>query len=114
MVIEEQIQRFDSFFDAETLYQQVSKKDKTVGIATVYRLLKALADTGKIHSYSCNRRTIYSTSKKSHCHFICETCQNTTHIYLKKLDFLQKEVRGDICHLQIDIAGRCEKCQKKQ
>jgi len=112
-LIEEEIKSLHSFFDAEKLYMRVSKKNKKIGIATVYRFLKKLTEEGKIHSYSCNRKIIYSTNVRSHCHFICENCGNIKHINLKKLDFLQKEVKGDICHFQIDITGVCEKCQTK-
>lgn len=110
-VIEEEIKNLRSFFDAEKLYIQVSKKNKKIGIATVYRFLKKLAEEGKIHSYSCNRKIIYSSNARSHCHFICENCGDTKHINLKKLDFMQKEIKGSICHFQIDITGLCEKCQ---
>lgn len=111
-LIEEEIRNLRSFFDAEKLYRQVSKKDKKTGIATVYRFLKRLTEEGKIHSYSCNRKTIYSSDARSHCHFICEKCGNIEHINLKKLDFMQKEIKWDICHFQIDITGVCEKCHK--
>ncbi len=109
----EEIKNLHSFFDAEKLYKQVSKRDKDIGIATVYRFLKRLTEEGRIHSYNCNRKTIYSSNIRSHCHFICENCGNIKHINLKKLDFIQKEVKGDICHFQIDITGVCEKCQTK-
>lgn len=112
-LIEEEINNFHSFFDAEKLYRQVSKKNKKMGIATVYRFLKKLVKEGKIHSYSCDRKTIYSSNAKSHCHFICEDCGDVEHINLKKLDFIQKEMKGNICHIQIDITGVCKKCQSK-
>ena len=82
-------------------------------MATVYRFLKKLSKEGKIHKYLCNRKTIYSSNIKSHCHFICETCGDVKHINLKKLDFLNKEVKGNICHFQIDISGICEQCKTK-
>jgi len=112
-VIEREISNFHSFFNAEELYRQVSKKDKNIGIATVYRFLKRLIEEGRIHSYFCDRKTIYSSNTRSHCHFICENCGDITHINLKKLDFMQKEVKGNIRHFQIDITGICEKCQTK-
>lgn len=110
-LIEKEIEHFHSFFNAEELYQRVSQKNKKIGIATIYRFLKYLTEKGKIHSYSCNRKIIYSSNKKSHCHFICKTCGDIKHINIKKLDFIQKEVSENISHFQIDITGTCEKCQ---
>jgi Fur family ferric uptake transcriptional regulator len=112
-LIEKEMSFFKSFFDAEELYVRVSKKNSKIGIATVYRFLKKLSKEGKIHTYLCNRKTIYSSNITSHCHFTCENCGNVKHINLKKLDFLNKEVKGSICHFQIDISGICEQCKTK-
>lgn len=112
-IIEKEIKNLHSFFNAERLYEKISKTNKKMGIATIYRFLKKLTEEGKIHSYSCNRKTIYSSNIKNHCHFTCENCGDIKHINLKKLDFMQKEIKGDICHFQIDITGICEKCPTK-
>src|SRR3989344_2278873 len=112
-MIEQEIATYSSFFNAEDLYQKVSKKNSTIGIATIYRFLQDLTRNRQIHSYSCNRKTLYSNSKKNHCHFTCEKCSERKHLDIKKLDFLHKEVHGDICHFQIDISGICENCLTK-
>ena len=110
-IIEKEINNIHYFFDVKRLYKQISKKDKNIGIATIYRFLKRLTEKRDIHSYNCDRKIIYSSNARSHCHFICEKCGDITHIHLKKLDFIQKEIKGDICHFQIDVTGVCEKCQ---
>ena len=110
--IEEEIKNLNSFFDAEKLHERVFAKNNKIGIATVYRFLKKLTEEGKIHSYSCNRRVIYSSDLRSHCHFTCEECGEISHVNVEKLDFLKEKVRGDVCHFQINIAGVCEKCQE--
>ncbi len=111
-LIEKEIKNFQSFFDAEKLYKKVSERNKKIGVATVYRFLKKLTEEGRIHSYSCKRKMVYSSDIKSHSHFICEKCGEIEHIKLKKLDFMQNEIKGDICHFQIDITGVCENCKK--
>tara|TARA_Y100000310_G_scaffold316125_1_gene367509 strand:+ start:345 stop:716 length:372 start_codon:yes stop_codon:yes gene_type:complete len=113
-IIGEEVKRMHSFFDAEKLYKKVVEKNKKIGIATVYRFLKNLIEEGKIHAYSCNRKTIYSFNIRSHCHFNCENCGNVEHINLKKVDFIQNVVKGDICHFQIDVTGVCFTCVQKQ
>ena len=113
-IIKEEIMKFNSFFDAEQLYQKVLSRRKNIGIASIYRFLKKLVDEGKIHSYLCNRKTVYSFNIKNHCHFICENCGYVKHISIKKLDFLKNEIKKDICHFQIDITGICEKCRNKR
>ncbi|MEN9626033.1 MAG: hypothetical protein RL557_361 [archaeon] len=113
ILLQEEIQKSNSFFNAEELHQKVRKKDKTIGIATVYRFLKSLKEKNKIHSYTCNRRIIYSLENKNHCHFVCENCGKTEHIHVSSLDFIKNKMSGIICHFQIDIAGLCEKCREK-
>ncbi len=101
-------------FSAETLHKEVSRQHKKIGIATVYRFLNSLAAERKVHVYSCNRQTLYSSSNTSHCHFTCENCKAVRHIPLKKLDFLQEEIKGNICHFQIDVTGVCGKCKNEK
>lgn len=107
--LNQELKNMDSFFTADDLYSKV--KNKGIGIATIYRFLSQIIKEGTLHSYSCNRKTVYSIDKKNHCHFICERCNLIKHIDLKRLEFLNKELKGKICHFQINITGICEKCQ---
>lgn len=109
-IIEEETGKFDSFFTADELFERVSKRDPNIGIATVYRYLKETGDDGGLHTYNCDRRAIYSINDDSHCHFRCTQCGTESHIHIKKIDFMQKGVKGRICHFQIDIYGICEDC----
>lgn len=111
-LLQEEINKINSFFTAEELLNKVNKKNKKIGIATIYRFLKNLTKKGKLHSYLCDRKTIYSIHKKSHCHFICEKCGKTEHIEIKNIDFIKNKIKNTICHFQIDISGICEKCKK--
>ena len=112
-LLNEEVKKFNSFFTAEELLTKTNKRDSKLGIATVYRFLSDLLTKRQIHSYICNRKTIYSTQNNSHCHFTCEKCNEIKHILVKKVDFLKESIEGEVCHLQIDVAGICKKCLKK-
>jgi len=112
-IIEEEATKFDSFFTADELFEMVRKRDPNIGIATVYRYLRDTGCNGELHTYYCDRRTIYSINDDSHCHFRCTQCDTVSHISIKKIDFMQKGVKGRICHFQIDIYGICEDCLGK-
>ena len=99
-----------SFFSAEEFFKRLEKKDTSLGIATVYRFLKEMRKRGKIHAYTCGRSLIYSVHKNAHCHFICEKCGKIAHFPLNSLDFLKKNVPGEICHFQLDVHGVCKEC----
>ncbi|HLD40190.1 MAG TPA: transcriptional repressor [Candidatus Nanoarchaeia archaeon] len=109
-LIEQELQSFSSFFTAEDLYHKVAKKNPSLGIATIYRFLNELTKEGTIHTYLCNRKTLYSNSKKNHCHFTCEKCGEKKHITIQKLDFVKEQIDGELCHFQVDITGICKKC----
>lgn len=109
-LIDSCLSSFDSFFTAEELLEKVHQANNKLGLATIYRFLKSKVDAGELHSYQCDRRTIYSLDKKSHCHFHCEECGNSAHITLRNIDFLKKGLKGKICHFQINVVGICEKC----
>lgn len=112
MVLTHTIYSFKSFFDADDVHHKLSSTHPQIGIATIYRLLRDLSERGEIHAFYCERRTIYSNNRNNHCHFVCERCAEKKHIQLNKLDFLRSEIKGEICHFQIDVSGICEKCCK--
>ncbi|MBU0460613.1 MAG: transcriptional repressor [Nanoarchaeota archaeon] len=110
-LIQEEVEKIKTFFTAEELLNKVKRCDKKIGLATVYRFLKELRNTGELHSYLCNRKTIYSKSEDNHCHFICQKCGQVKHFDVKSIDFLK--IKEDICHFQIDVHGTCKKCLKE-
>ena len=112
-LLEEEITKYGSFFNAEDLLQKAGRRNPKLGLATIYRYLNDQVTLGKLHSYTCNRRALYSTSKKNHCHFHCEKCGEIKHISLQRLDFLKQSIEGELCHFQIDVAGICTKCLTK-
>lgn len=111
-LLHEVVATFSTFFTAEQFYQRAQKRDPRLGIATVYRFLHDLTSNHDLHSYQCNRRTIYSSTYKSHCHFICRRCKKTSNFTVNNLDFLHKNMHGTICHFHIEVEGICEKCQE--
>ncbi len=112
-ILQKEFESFTNFFTAEDLHDKIKKRDKEIGIATVYRFLKDLREKRKLHSYVCDRKMIYSKEKNSHSHYACQCCGKTFHINIKNLDFIKKEIPGNICHFQIEVAGVCDDCSDK-
>ncbi len=109
----EEIKQLKSFFDAYTLHRNVSRKDRKLGIATVYRFLTQLEEQGGIHSFICDKKRIYSSNKVNHAHFKCERCGQVTHLKITNIDFLKELKDNEVCHFQIEISGICSTCRKK-
>ncbi len=109
-----EVQKFNSFFTAEDFFKQARKKDPNIGIATVYRFLNDLVNKKELHSYICDRRTLYSRQKNSHCHFICEKTGKIIHFEIENLDFLKHlkgKIPGTISSVQLEIKGICDNCK---
>lgn len=112
-LLTEEVKKFNSFFTAEDFFKQVRKKDPKIGIATVYRFLKDLVNKKELHSYICDRRTLYSRQNNSHCHFICEKTGKIIHFDINNLDFLKhikSKIPGSIRSVQLEIKGTCDDC----
>jgi len=110
--ITKELESLNGMFDADKLYDKVKIKDKSVGIATIYRYLKEMKSEGELYSYICNRRTIYSKGKNSHCHFICEKTGKIIHFEIDNIDFLKNKIPGNITSFQIEVKGVCDECSK--
>ena len=109
-LISKEINRFNSFFTAEGLYEKVKAIDKSIGLATIYRFLKALRKSGNIFSYTCDGRRVYSKENRSHCHFVCEETGKVIHFNIDSLDFLKDKIPGSITSFQIEVKGICNNC----
>ncbi|MCA9477687.1 MAG: transcriptional repressor [Nanoarchaeota archaeon] len=100
------IRKFPSFFNAKDL-----EDESRLSLATIYRYLKAEVAAGNLFSYACEGQTIYSTTKRSHCHYICEKTGRITHFDVDSLDFLKKKIPGSIESFQIEVRGVCSSCK---
>jgi Fe2+ or Zn2+ uptake regulation protein len=98
-ILDEEVKKFNKYFTAEELHEKVSNKG--IGQATVYRYLKEKG----LHSYLCDRRTIYSNKKISHCHFIDENTGKIIHFDVDSIDFLKNKIPGEITSFQIEVKG---------
>jgi len=112
-VISKELEKIKSFFSADELYHEVKKKDENIGIATVYRFLKDASEKKELYSYTCNRKTVYSKGKKSHCHYECENSGEVIHFDIDNIDFLKGKIPGTITSFQLEVKGICKNCKCK-
>lgn len=103
-----------SFFDAYKLHSNVQRKDKKIGIATVYRFLNNLEAKGEVHSFICDNKKVYSNNKTSHAEFKCEECGKLKHVKIDNVDFLNKLTDDYVCHFQIELTGLCSSCKGRE
>jgi len=112
-LISQELHKIESFFNAEDLHSRVKKKDKDIGMATIYRFLNEAKRKGDLYTYTCDRKTIYSKGKKSHCHFECEKTGKIIHFDIENIDFLKDKIPGTIKSFQLEVKGICTDCSSK-
>ena len=99
----------------EQIFDTLRQNYPDLGIATVYRNLKALLQQGCIRKLNvgetCDR---YDADMSNHFHFLCEGCGAVSDIYPGELDVIFKN-SGDISIKNFEIYGYgiCAGCNKK-
>ena len=79
---------------AEQMYRLLSKKDPHIGLATVYRTLKLLCDTGLAQEQHFGSQTQFDNvaHKGHHDHLICTLCDKIIEFENCQIEELQEEV----------------------
>ncbi len=116
----EAIVNLQKHFDAEDIYQQLRKQKSDVSLATVYRTIPLLVDSGLImETLHCREKVLYEKiyNKRHHDHMVCINCGKIIEFYNEDVEKLQDE----ICHKhqfvatehRLGIKGYCKECQDK-
>ena len=79
---------------AEQMYRLLSKKDPHIGLATVYRTLKLLCETGLAQEQHFGSQTQFDNvaHKGHHDHLICTVCDKIIEFENCQIEELQDEV----------------------
>lgn len=103
---------------AEELYRQVTKKDKDIGLATVYRTLKLLSAAKLANERQFgdgSSRYEPALSDAHHDHLICTSCGRIIEFENKKIEALQEEEalknNFKVFHHKLELYGLCQQCQ---
>ncbi len=104
---------------AEELLHHVRKKDKRVGLTTIYRTLKLLTECGLAVERKFNRQvTTFEPAHlgRHHDHLICLGCGRIMEFENKTIETLQEAVARDhafiISHHILDLYGYCWDCSQ--
>ena len=96
---------------AEELHALVKERLPGIGIATVYRNLKALADAGLVLRLDGEDTERYDGNVLSHAHLYCEKCKRITDIPLPD-QAVKSITKIKNCPFQLTFKGICGSCEK--
>mgnify|MGYP006287565535 CR=1 FL=1 len=118
--IVEAIIGLDKHFDAEQIYQQLRKQASDVSLATIYRTIPILIDSGLIsETLHCRDKVVYEKvfHRGHHDHMICIRCGKIIEFYNEDIEKLQNEICKKYHFLPVEhrlgIKGYCKECQKE-
>jgi Fur family transcriptional regulator, ferric uptake regulator len=102
----------------DDIYYRVREQDPTIGIATLYRTMKLLVDSGLAEVHNFNDKKTYERLFKvsHHDHLICKICKKTVefeHPLIEKYQLEVCESHGfTLKSHRMDLLGICKDCQK--
>jgi Fe2+ or Zn2+ uptake regulation protein len=105
---------------AEQIYAQVSQRTHTINLATVYRTLELLVETGAISRLDLGQGQVSYAARHHgrHIHLVCRCCGaviDASQELLETLDAQLQSQYGFTADLQhISIPGICPACQSAQ
>ena len=101
----------------DEIYERVRRLDHTIGIATIYRTMKLLVESGLAEIHTFNDKTTYERlfQVRHHDHLICKTCKKTVefeHPLIEKYQLEVCESHGfTLKSHRMDLYGVCKDCQ---
>jgi Fe2+ or Zn2+ uptake regulation protein/rubrerythrin len=104
----------------EEIRDQLLKQGHRIGLATVYRMLKILLQSGYIRQLKVEGLTRYEPVVKqpNHLHFICNVCRSTVEFPSRKIENLIRQVTAehdfDERYSRYAIFGVCKACLRKE
>ena len=106
--------------DARELFRRVNARDASISLATVYRTLKLLKETGCIEDIRLgNSRCWYEIEEgEEKACLICRGCGRMTTFQSQNLQNLLEEIRQkhgfQVKNVRMYLEGCCDDCEKKQ
>ncbi|MFL5318017.1 MAG: Fur family transcriptional regulator [Myxococcaceae bacterium] len=115
----------DTFFETgghlsvEELWSKVRTTDTRVSVATVYRTMKLLSDSGLVHSRNFgDGQTRYEVAvgRHHHDHLICTNCGTIVEFENDRIEAMQDAVARKhgfkVTSHKMELYGLCQKCQR--
>lgn len=101
---------------ADMLFISAREQEPDIGVATIYRNLKALSSEGKVATLETqDKRIHYDGDLTPHSHFICENCGKIVDVF--NGENIPRELLESGClvkNAKCVYYGLCSDCNKKE
>ena len=109
--------RAERHLDALDIYEQGRRRDERLSLATVYRTLGILKETGVVHELHLDQEHHHYelADKREHSHLVCLQCGRV--IEMDSLNFAAAAVAAgkaygfEVATTQVELTGYCSDCR---
>jgi Fur family ferric uptake transcriptional regulator len=114
--VAEVLATISKFSSAQEVHSLLISRGEKVGLATVYRTLQALAETGAIDVLRNDGEALYrACSNDHHHHLVCTGCNKTTEISAPEVEIWTEKIAREQGYLisghTIEVFGLCKNCR---
>ena len=114
--VAEVLATISKFSSAQEVHSILFSRGEKVGLATVYRTLQALAETGAIDVLRNDGEALYrACSNDHHHHLVCTGCNRTTEISAPEVEVWTEKIAREqgyvISGHTIEVFGLCKNCR---
>ena len=114
------LESLDEFRSAQEIHDELRRRGQGIGLTTVYRTLKLLAECGlasEVAFHDGISRYEHQYNRRSHHHMVCTECGTSVEFFSEKVGEIEHEI-GHKHHYvttrhTFQIYGVCEDCRKK-
>ncbi|BCD60127.1 MULTISPECIES: Fur family transcriptional regulator [unclassified Nitratiruptor] len=98
--------------DIEDIYSEIKKEFVTISLATVYKNINTMLDSGIIQEIKIPyRKSKFEVTKHKHSHFVCQKCGEVYDIDEPKCLEIELPEGFKPTESSVMILGICDKCQ---
>jgi Fur family ferric uptake transcriptional regulator len=115
-VILDILSKTDAHLDAQAIYARARSREARLSLATVYRTLSILKDTGLVHELHLDEEHHHYelAGKEEHSHLVCLGCGcviEVDHAAFFEVAMAVSQAHGfDLASAQVELRGYCRQC----
>lgn len=110
----------EGHLDAQEIYERGRRQDTRLSLATVYRTLSLLKDTGVVHELHLDQEHHHyeMAGREEHSHLVCLACGRV--IEVDSTGFAEAAQAAGLAHgfevasAQVELTGYCTECRAKR
>jgi Fur family ferric uptake transcriptional regulator len=110
----------DTHLDAPAIYERARSQEARLSLATVYRTLSILKETGLVHELHLDREHHHYelAGKEEHSHLVCLGCGCVIEVdnaaFFEAAMAVGQAHGFDLASAQVELTGYCRECSSEQ